>query len=224
VGAMTLVVMVGGVAFAGYWGARFRPSPAPAVVAPRAPSAPPSRKHHAAASSRTEVDVAPDPPADGAPPVVDRSPPASASHRAVTTARTLALAHHADTPASLFEAANRARRRGDTAAADAAYEAVLTKYPTSREALTSRAVVGQWMLDRGQPRAAISLFRRYLADAPTGDMEEDVLFGLSVAQEAIGESAAAAVTRRRLLAEHPASVHAERASKGLRSTRTEAAR
>ena len=72
------------------------------------------------------------------------------------------------------------------------------------------------MLHRGKPRAAIVLFRQYLAAAATGELEEDVLVGLADAHELGGDRSTAVGIWRRLLAEHPRSVHAERARDGLR--------
>jgi TolA-binding protein len=228
-GAMTLAVMVGGVAFAGYWGSRHAPpaieavtswphgagswpgdlaeAPAPAEAAPPAEAPPPS--------------VAPGPPADppgppAAAPVPATGAPAPDTGAPHLRAASRRLARMAETPAQLFAAANRARREGDVAAADKAYAELWARFRASREAIAARAICGQWMLDRGQPRAAIALFRQYLVDAPAGDLEEDVLVGLAEAHERSGGSPAAIGAWRRLLSEHPTSVHADRAQQSLR--------
>jgi TolA-binding protein len=120
--------------------------------------------------------------------------------------------------------ANRARRQGDTASAEAAYDALWSKFRASPEAVASRAIAGQWMLDRGMLRAAIALFRQYLAAAVRGELEEDVLVGLADAHESNGDRAAAVAIWARLLAEHPRSVHAERAREGLRRLQAGSAR
>lgn len=214
-GAMTVVAMIGGVAFAGYWGSR-HPPPAHEAVVTRAAALSATRKHHAPTPPVVAVPAVTSPPVVAlAPPVavvpvVDRAPPAG---------RRLALARRPDdveTPARLFEVANRARRQGDTAAAETAYDALWAKFRASPEALASRAIAGQWMLHRGKPRAAIVLFRQYLAAAATGELEEDVLVGLADAHELGGDRSTAVGIWRRLLAEHPRSVHAERARDGLR--------
>jgi TolA-binding protein len=213
-GAVTFVVMIGGFAFAGYWGARHPPR-APDVVAPPAMTTP-ARSHRDAFAAANDVPPASSPPVDRGSAV---GAAALASRDPALSRRRLALARQAadvDTAARLFAVANRARRRGDAAAAEAAYDTLWTNFRASREAVTSRAVAGQWMLDRGRSRAAIQLFQQYLAAAPTGELAEDVLVGLADAEEASGDPRAAAVTRRRLLAEHPGSVHAERARDGLR--------
>jgi TolA-binding protein len=200
-GAMTVVAMIGGVAFAGYWGTR-HPSPAHEAVVTRAVPAPAAPRHRAAA------DAAPAPmPAAAAPPA------------AVPAPRRLAMARRPEeieTAARLFARANRARRQGDVTAAETAYAALWSRFRTSAEALASRAIAGQWLLDRGKPRSAIALFRQYLAAASQGELQEDVLVGLADAHAALGDRAAADAAWRRLLAEHPGSVHAERAREGLR--------
>ena len=209
-GAMTVIVMIGGVAFAGYWGSR-HPRPVPEAVAPLATNPPATPKHRG-------VPIAV--------PVFDAAPPAAAPRGLVPAARRVALARRPDdveTARHLFEVANRARRQGDSAAAETAYDALWSKFRASPEALASRATEGQWMLDQGKPRAAIALFRQYLAAAPTGELEEDVLVGLADAHESSGDRPAAVGTWRRLLAEHPRSVHAGRARDGLRRLQAGAA-
>jgi TolA-binding protein len=210
-GAITVVGMIGGVAFAGYWGSR-HPPPAHEVVAPRAPAPPAAVKHRA-------VTVAVPP--------VDPAPPSTAARSLVPASRRVALAPRSDdgeTAAHLFGVANRARRQGDTASAEAAYDALWSKFRASPEAVASRAIAGQWMLDRGMLRAAIALFRQYLAAAVRGELEEDVLVGLADAHESNGDRAAAVAIWARLLAEHPRSVHAERAREGLRRLQAGSAR
>jgi len=248
-GAVAVVAMVGGVAFAGYWGSRHPLRERATITAPAVAPAPAARRRHAPRSQAGDLPVTAPPPVApppvvaapvvplpvAAPPVaappalmppvasstVDRSPPGAAARGPSAPARRIALVRtpadaDADTPARLFETANRERRQGDAAAAEAAYAALWTRFRGSREALASRAIAGQWTLDRGQPRAAIALFHQYLAAAPTGDLEEDVLVGLADAHDRLGDAASAIAAWRRLLSEHPASVHAARARAGLR--------
>jgi TolA-binding protein len=201
-GAMTVVAMIGGVAFAGYWGSR-HPPPSHEAVAPRV-TTPPAPQHRA-------VPVAV--------PVFGPAAPAAAPGSLVPAGRRVALARRPDdveTAAHLFEVANRARRQGDIAAAETAYDVLWSKFRASPEALASRAIAGQWMLDRGKLRAAIALFQQYLAAPARGELEEDVLVGLADAHQLSGDRSTAVGIWRRLLAEHPRSVHAERAREGLR--------
>ena len=221
-GAMTVVAMIGGVAFASYWGSR-HPAPAPEPIPTRAAALQAVRKHHVGALQREDVAAAPVAdlvlvPVVATIPVGDRAAP-SAPRGAAPASRRLALARRPDdgeTAARLFEAANRARRQGDVTAAETAYETLWAKFRTTSEAITSRAIAGQWMLDRHKPRAAIALFRQYLRAASRGELEEDVLVGLADAHELAGERSAAGAVWRRLLADHPGSVHAARARDGLR--------
>jgi hypothetical protein len=223
--AMTIVAMIGGVAFAGYWGSR-HPAPAPAPVPTRAAALQAIRKHHADAPARADVAAAP---VAGLVlvPVVATIPAADRAPRSVgPSRRRLALAPQpadVETAARVFEAANRARRQGDVTAAERAYETLWARFRATREAITSRAIAGQWMLDRRMPRAAIAFFHQYLAAASGGELEEDVLVGLADAHELAGESSAAVAVWRRLLVEHPGSVHAGRARDGLRRVQPGAA-
>jgi tetratricopeptide (TPR) repeat protein len=201
--ALTVVAMIGGVAFGSYWGhRRALPESKPSAACPVPPPQPARRAAPVAAREIVAPPVV-EPPVV-APPVVNR--------RRLALVRTPA---DVETPARLFEVANRARRQGEIAAAEKAYAALWDKFPASREALAARAIAGQWRLDRGQARAAIGLFRQYLTAAPDGDLEEDVLVGLADAHERIGETSAAVTIWWRLLAEHPGSVHAARARAGL---------
>jgi TolA-binding protein len=214
-GVMTVVAMVGGVAFAGYWGSR-RPSPGGGPVAAHSPATPPQHPRQAAGSSPVVTGEVPAPFVAAAPAAASLPGGRRVGHR-------LAVARSATVPetaARLFEAANRARRQGDIATAEAEYSDLWTRFRASREALASRAIAGQWMLDRGRARAAITLYDQYLAAAPTGDLEEDVLVGLADAHQDLGEREAAAETWRRLLREHPGSIHTARATEGLRRLKT----
>lgn len=213
-GVMTVVAMVGGVAFAGYWGSR-HPLLADEPVGAHSPATPAEHPRRAAQSGPVATAQVPAP-------VVAPAPAAAPLPGARRIGHRLAVARSADleTPAQLFEAANRARRHGDIATAEAAYSNLWTRFRASREALASLVISGQWMLDRGRTRAAITLFDRYLAAAPTGDLEEDVLVGLADAHEDLGERSAAVETWRRLLREHPGSIHTARATEGLRRLKT----
>ena len=202
-GAITVVVMIGGVAFAGYWGSR-HPPPAHEAVAPLATNPPATPKHRG-------VPIAV--------PVFDAAPPAAAPRGLVPAARRVALARRPDdveTARHLFEVANRARRQGDSAAAETAYDALWAKFHASPEALASRAIAGQWMLHRGKPRAAIVLFRQYLAAAPRASWKRTFSSGSPTRTNSSGDRPTAVGIWRRLLAEHPRSVHAQRARDGLR--------
>jgi hypothetical protein len=217
VAGLAAAVMLGGVAFAGYWGVRHQDrgtASRPTSVFTTAPAPLPR--------ARRSVERLPPVPLDesttGASPT---APPVAAPVR--TTAppvRRVALRRAPrapDTAAGLFAAANRARRTGDVAAATSAYDTLWERFRGSPEALASRAICGRWMLDRGLPAAAIPLYREYLAASPAGSLNEEALVGLALAEEQTGQPGTATQTWRRLLAEHPLSVHAARARARIRA-------
>ena len=115
------------------------------------------------------------------------------------------------TAAELFVQANQARRDGRVAEATARYALLWTRFPTSEEARTSRAIVGRWFLDRGAYGDAVSAFHDYLRVSSGGVLEEEVLVGLATALERQGQGAQAAAIWQKLLAEHPTTAHASRA-------------
>jgi tetratricopeptide repeat protein len=206
--AITALVMLGGVAFAGYWGARHPSGPA---ISPGPAVAIPAVAPVGAAAA----------PAPRSTPIETLTPPVEPAVRSwEATRRRVAVApvrHVSRTAADLFISGNRARRMGDDGAARAAYDQLWASFRSSPEAVASRTIYGRWMLDRGQPELAISLFRQYLTAAPSGDLAEEALVGLAVAQERMGATAPAAATWRRLLSEHPSSVHVPRARQRIRT-------
>jgi TolA-binding protein len=213
-GMLTGIAMLGGVAVAGYWGARHpMPTAAPIPLSPGAAPVPHGhRGEPAPAGAPAAAPAAPAPLASAVRNGPPRTPrPPGAARGLVLASRSESL----DSAAALFAAANRARRQGQTAEAEAACRRLWTRFHGSQEALTSHAIFGTWMLDRGQPRAAVTLFSQYLAEAPDGDLEEDVLVGLAEALERAGDPAGAGATWQRLLVEHPKSVHLDRARAAL---------
>ncbi|AKU98474.1 hypothetical protein AKJ09_05138 [Labilithrix luteola] len=82
-----------------------------------------------------------------------------------------------ESASELFERANNSRRAGDYASAEKLYRRLLDAYPGSREAATSRIVLGRILLSRSEANAALALFDRYLADTPKGSLAEQALVG-----------------------------------------------
>jgi TolA-binding protein len=82
-----------------------------------------------------------------------------------------------ESASALFERANSARRGGDYGPAEELYRRVLDSYPGSREAATSRIVLGRMLLSRSDAGAALALFDRYLAESPNGSLAEQALVG-----------------------------------------------
>ena len=132
-----------------------------------------------------------------------RATPATASTSATATAQ--------PTAAELFVQANQARRDGRAAEATARYALLWSRFPTSEEARTSRAIVGRWLLDRGAYADAVSAFQDYLRVSSGGALEEEALVGLAAALERLGRGAQAATSWQQLLDEHPSTAHASRA-------------
>ncbi len=122
--------------------------------------------HAVAAASPVGLGVSPDGP-DG--PAEEASAPAP-----VVAVVAVAATPAADPPrpapqappkesAHLFDAERAARVRGDYARVMEIHQELLSRYPRSREALVSRATVGQLLLDRGDPAGALASFEAYLA-------------------------------------------------------------
>ena len=211
VAGLSAAVMLGGVAFAGFWGVRHPAREA----APLAVSAAPARAARSAPRPAKDDWT----PHEDFPAVADLEPAPARSLPTALPDRRIALTRAPrppETAAALFAAANRARRGGDAAAAGSAYDELWASFRASPEAVASRAIYARWMLDRGLPSVAIPLYREYLAANPAGSLAEEALVGLAVAQERVGQRAGATATWRRLLAEHPMSVHAARARERLR--------
>ena len=140
-------------------------------------------------------------------------PPRSylASPRGVAARSHATVAVPQPTAAELFVQAGQARREGRTADATARYALLWTRFPSSEEARTSRAIVGRWLLDRGAYGEAVATFQEYLRASSRGVLEEEVLVGLAIALERLGRSPQAAATWQQLLDEHPRTAHASRA-------------
>ncbi|HVZ88711.1 MAG TPA: hypothetical protein VHG72_17190 [Polyangia bacterium] len=155
-GIMTAVATLGGVAFAGYWGHRHPLVEAtPVVVATTVAPTPVPRRAAHQAPVIAEPAASP-PPARTEP--VRPSPPPPRRPPAVRQEVAIAAPAPVETPATLFTAANRARRLGQTEAAERAYQQLWTRFRASPEARASRAIGGRWMLDRGRPSEAIARF------------------------------------------------------------------
>lgn len=207
------LLLFGGAAMAAFVVARRAPplpeKPAVAVVAAATPprlrravtnpasATPPN----GTASTRASDVPVPSPPPQSRP----------ASLRVVALRSRARLATPQPTAAELFVQANQARRDGRVAEATARYALLWTRFPTSEEARTSRAIVGRWFLDRGAYDDAVSAFHDYLRVSSGGVLEEEVLVGLATALERQGQGAQAAATWQQLLAEHPTTAHASRA-------------
>jgi hypothetical protein len=213
-----VLLLFGGAAMAAFIVARRAPPlPEKPVISVVAPAAPPRLRR----AVREPVGVTPPgatvpAPAPSIDVPVQAPPPRSrlASSRVValrSRATAASSAARQPTAAELFVQANQARRDGRAADATAGYALLWTRFPTSEEARTSRAIVGRWLLDRGAYGDAVSAFHDYLRVSSGGVLEEEVLVGLATALERLGRGAQAASTWQQLLAEHPSTAHASRA-------------
>jgi len=119
-----------------------------------------------------------------------------------------------DTPASLFDSANKARNAGDYGRAITLHRKLETTFPRSREAHTSYATLGRLLLDRGDARGALEAFDAYQAKGP-GPLDEAVLVGRATAFERLGRDAEARATWSQLLRDFPDTPYREHAESKL---------
>lgn len=120
-----------------------------------------------------------------------------------------------ETPASLFEAANKARNAGDYGQAITLHRKLETTYPRSREAHTSYATLGRLLLDRGDAMGALQAFDAYQAKGP-GPLDEAVLVGRATALERLGREGEARTAWSQLLREFPDTPYREHAESKLK--------
>ena len=105
--------------------------------------------------------------------------------------------------AGLFERANTARRSEDHASAEELYRRLILTHPASREAMTSRVIVGRMQLARGAAAEALASFDAYLAGAPHGTLEEQALIGRAQSLQALGRRSEERAAWRALLEAFP---------------------
>jgi TolA-binding protein len=163
-------------------------------------------------STRAAVAVTqePAPPVDTAATV--RSEPRSQEATPSSGARPESSA--APSAASLFAAANRARRDGNVASAVELYRRLEQQYPSSAESQLSRALVAKLLLDNGDAEAALSGYDRYLSEG-TPVLTAESLVGRARALEQLGKLEEAATSWRAVLQRFPGSIHARLAAARL---------
>ncbi len=115
-----------------------------------------------------------------------------------------------DTPATLFESAAEARRRGDHARALEIHRQLVAKFPASREARVSHATIGQLLLDRGDASGALASFDAYRAGG-RGPLDEPVMIGRATALDRLGRSDDARAAWSALVESFPRSPYAAHA-------------
>lgn len=112
--------------------------------------------------------------------------------------------------ASLFDAANGARARGDRDRAIALYHDLQSRFAGTNEARVSRVTLGRFLLDGGDANGALSAFDTALRDRP-GELEEEAMVGRALALRRLGRDNDEAAAWKSLLSVYPTSPHAARA-------------
>jgi hypothetical protein len=181
---------------------------APAEALPAAPEQP-----------APEAPVAPTPePSAPAPTPVAHPPPRPAHPAAAKQREPRQVRGDPDTTAtaaSLFAAANRARRERRFADAAQLYQALRQSHPASEEATQSLLSLADMLLGQGQTDAALARFDAYLASAAPV-LAEEALVGRARALARIeGRGADERAAWRELLARYPRSTYAWRARQRL---------
>ena len=157
--------------------------------------------------------VAPAPVA--APPVALRTVafvPASTPSPAIASA-IAATPVTAVSPASasaMFDAANAARRAGDTTTALGLYDSLERQFPGSREARSAKATAGRLLLDHGDAAGAVTRFDTYLASGAS-ELREEAMAGRATALERLGRDEDEARAWALLLATYPHTPYASHA-------------
>jgi anti-sigma factor RsiW len=174
----------------------------------------------------TDSVIVPSAPVDPAPTLPPATPAVLAPSPALALAPAVApalapapaAANAPMTAAALFEAANTARRTGDTNGALARYDALDTQFPGSREARVAKATAGRLLLDRGDAAGALSRFDAYLASGST-ELREEAMAGRATSLERLGRSDEESRAWAALLASYPGTPYAAhakaRVSRGL---------
>jgi TolA-binding protein len=119
----------------------------------------------------------------------------------------------AESPASLFAAANLARRQGKLGTATELYRSLRRRFPGSEEARLSLVIVAKLDLYRGNASAALGSFERY--SRAGGPLEAEALVGRATALEHLGRQSEAVVAWRIVADRCPGSTYARQATERL---------
>lgn len=123
---------------------------------------------------------------------------------------TTAAASTSTTASVLFDAANGARREGDTVTALARYDALDRQFPGTREARVAKATAGKLLLDRGDADGALARFDSYIASGST-ELREEAMAGRATALEHLGRDGEEVRAWAALLAAYPETPYAAHA-------------
>jgi hypothetical protein len=127
-----------------------------------------------------------------------------------TTTTSAATTASATTASGIFDAANRARRDGDTVTALARYDALERQFPGTPEARVAKATTGKLLLDRGDAAGALARFDAYLASGST-ELREETMAGRATALEHLGRDDEEVRAWAALLAAYPSTPYASHA-------------
>jgi len=202
VAAAALLVCVTGTATAVAWiyRAELFPAREPATLrhAPRrAHRAPPAPEPATEAPQSSAPVVATPAPEVQAP---EGAPRPSSAHR-----------HHAARGASstadqtdILRTANTLRAARRWREAERAYADVARRFAGSDEAYTATIAAASLRVDHlGDPRGALTAFRRALAARPSGDLSEEARYGIAQCHRALGDASAERRALEELLVRHP---------------------
>jgi hypothetical protein len=207
----------------------------PAPHGPVAPSAPMRRWHAKPVSLHTALGERPTPalPPEAIPPsqtavaapTGERLAPSESAAAPPTTVGLaptgIAVAPEvvvsaADRAATIFAAAERARREGRPTEADRLYGVLESDCHGTREERLSRVLRGQMLLENlGRPVEALASFGKYLRDDPMGPLAEEARAGRAQALWYLGRAHEERLAWTELLALYPRSLHATQARNRL---------
>jgi TolA-binding protein len=163
------------------------PSPAPPIAAP--PVAPTSEPE----------------PSPAAPPVTTEPKPSTPVPKPSAPSKAV----REPTAAELFAEASELRRTGNNAEAIQRYELLASRFPGSREEITSRVLSGNLVFGSNLGRA-LERFDAYLATG-NGALAEEAMLGRALALDRLARKAEARQAWQRLLERFPDSIQASRA-------------
>ena len=182
------------------------PSSAVSASPAMAPTPPPAMGSGSARSSMSSVSVVSSARPAERVHIARTSPPPQPSASQPTVA--------AMSAAAMFEGAREARERGAYDDAVHGYQELTLNYPQSEEAITSHAILGRLLLDRGLPQQALVHFDVYLASGRPL-LDEEARVGRAAALTRLNRASDEAEAWAELLASHPNSVHAPRARRRI---------
>ena len=160
-------------------------------------------------ATRERTPAKPKPPQEDPPQVVD--PPAGESDTEATETPKGPSSKPAPStdPGTLLARARTLRGQGDAKGGARTYAQLLRDHPRSPEANVARVSLGQLRLESGRPKAALSLFEKYLRRG--GSLSEEALWGKIRALNALGRKAQLRRAVEELERKYPRSVYRSRA-------------